>query len=723
VKFRPSLLLAPIFFVAVLSTLHVGCGDTPTEPTDGGAPSPDAPAPVSEFGLDTRPDNVTCVAPERPAINSGVELTGGFDPGVFVLPVQLESAPGDKDTVYVAQLPGKIRKAKLGGPAADFLVFPAGKVNQTNEGGLLGFAFDPKWPATPDFYVSYTNFGGGPANMHSIISRMKSRDGGATIDPASEEVLLDLEQPYTNHNGGGIHFGPDGNLYIGFGDGGSGGDPQGFGQNLNSLLGKMLRIDVRKTQGALKYAIPQDNPFATGGGRAEIYAVGMRNPWRWSFDIPTGTMWVADVGQGAFEEVDVIKRGGNYGWRIREGANCFPVNAACVTKGLVDPIIDYPRADGGSITGGYVYRGTAIPALVGKFIFGDYESGNIWSLEENGAARATKTLLATVPAKTLAAFGQDGAGNLYAMNLMQLLSQTGCTDPANIKAPAPGLIAYSPIAGFWSDGATKDRYMALPNGKTIAIDAAGDFVFPEGTVLVKHFDIGGKRIETRLYIRHSDGVWAGYSYEWNDAQTDATLVVGGKQKPLASGQNWIYPSSGRCQSCHTQAAGFSLGLEVAQLAGTHLYPQTGRVANQLTTLRKIGVFTEAAAADATRYAALVNPFGDGTTVARARSYLHTNCSSCHRPQGGGRGKLDFRVTTPLAATNSCNVNAEFDDFGTANAKILTPKAPADSVMYKRMTATDVKRMPQIGSNVIDAQGAALIEKWIAETAACDAPAP
>jgi uncharacterized repeat protein (TIGR03806 family) len=719
---------------------HAACSDDPSgEPNGADASADGRPPPTpSPYGLDVRPANPTCKAPERPNLDTGVQLTEVFASGVFSQPIEMTMAPGDAETFYIVERPGRVRKAKRGQAPTDFFAFPTGTVNTAGEGGFLGFAFHPEWATKKEAYVSYTNFGGGPANMHSIIARVRSNDGGATLDPSTLQTLIDLEQPYTNHDGGGIHFGPDGLLYIGFGDGGSGGDPLNAGQTTTTLLGKFLRIDVNRTQGALPYGIPSDNPFSGGGGRAEIYALGLRNPWRWSFDKVSGTLWAADVGQGKFEEVDVIKLGGNYGWKVREGKHCYPNDDdRCSKVGMIDPVVEYGRSDGASITGGYVYRGTALPALVGKFIFGDFVTGNIWSVEDDGVNPADKKLLAKAPGSTLAAFGQDAAGEVYALNIAngrvsQLtpaaavppsnfpdkLSKTGCVNPSNPKEPASGLIPYDPIAELWSDGAEKHRYMALPDGKTISVKPDGDFEFPRGTVLVKDFDVGGKRVETRLLILHEDGVWAGYSYEWNDAQTDATLLPSDKRRELSGGAVWQYPSRSQCNSCHTEAAGFALGTELLQLNADAVYGATNRLSNQLRTLEHIQVFSAPLGKDPSELPKMSDPFGGDSPELRARSYLHANCSNCHRPGSAGRGDLDLRFTTSFVDTKTCGQKAVTDDLGIPDGKVVEPGKANDSVLLRRMRTLDARRMPPLSSLVVDTRGTQVIEQWINGLASC-----
>jgi glucose/arabinose dehydrogenase len=248
---------------------------------------------------------------------------------------------------------------------------------------------------------------------------MVSPPGANAADSSSERQLLVLNQPFDNHNGGQLAFGPDdGDLYFALGDGGSGGDPQGNGQNIGVLLGKILRIDVTSTPPSgrqRQYAIPLDNPFARGGGAPELFAYGLRNPWRFSFDAPKHRLFAGDVGQGNWEEVDLITSGQNYGWNLMEGNHCYPPPVAtCNIPGLVPPISEYDHSSSGgtSVIGGFVYRGAAIPALVGTYVFGDLSSGNVWGLKEDASGTWLRTLLLTHN-RTVSSFGRDPAGELY----------------------------------------------------------------------------------------------------------------------------------------------------------------------------------------------------------------------------------------------------------------------------------------------------------------------
>ncbi|HEY0943460.1 MAG TPA: PQQ-dependent sugar dehydrogenase [Steroidobacter sp.] len=663
----------------------------------------------------------------------------------FDSPLALLQAPGDSARWFVVQQDGAVQQFTGTNPAsASLFIDITSRVRSGGEMGLLGMAFHPNFPTDSRVFLSYTT---GNSPLVSRISSFRSNDGGATLDPTSETILMTIDQPETNHNGGHIAFGPDGYLYIGMGDGGGGGDAhgdRGNGQRLTTLLGKLLRIDV---DGAAPYTIPPSNPFVANAvcppaGRSsgecpEIYAYGFRNPWRWNFDRSNGDLWLADVGQGDWEEVNQVTIGGNYGWRCREGAHDYNAGTpGCSTATLTDPVTEYNHSLGNSITGGYVYRGSQSTALLGRYLFGDFGSGRIWAwIAENGAANREPTQLLDTELN-IASFGQGNDGELYVLNYggtlhrinfeasgvvntaPRLLSDTGCVSSSDPKQPAAGFIPYAINAPFWSDGADKDRWMALPNGQNITVQASGDWNFPNGTVLMKNFRIGTRLIETRLFMRHPDGVWGGFSYEWNAEQTQATLLEGGAMRDLGEGRTWIFPSEGQCLECHTEAAGRALGLETAQLNRTFAYPQTNRTANELTTLNHIGMLTPAIA-DAAAQPALPDPAGSAPIADRARAYLHTNCAQCHRPGGPTPSNMDLRYPTSLMGTNACDVLPASGDLGLgANARLIAPGDSANSLLVYRMNRRDASGMPPLGSTTVDATGVSLLAQWIDGLAAC-----
>lgn len=618
------------------------------------------------------------------------------------------------------------------------------RVRAGGEMGLLGMAFHPNFPADNRVFLSYTT---GTAPLVSRISSFRSNDAGATLEPASESILLTVNQPETNHNGGHIAFGPDGFLYIGIGDGGGGGDnhgDRGNGQRLTTMLGKLLRIDI---DGAAPYAVPPTNPFAANAvcpaaGRSssecpEIYAYGVRNPWRWNFDRENGDLWLADVGQGRWEEVNRVTLGGNYGWRCREGAHDFnPSTPGCSSGASIDPITEYDHTLGNSITGGYVYRGAQTTGLRGRYLFADFVSGRIWAWIPQSAAQPREPTQLLDTNLNISSFGQGNDGELYVVHYggtlhkisfegstsvgtaPRLLSETGCFSATDTKQAASGLIPYSVNAPFWSDGADKERWMALPDGQNISIAEGGDWNFPNGTVLVKSFSIGPRLIETRLFMRHPDGAWGGFSYEWNASQTDATLLEGGATRDLGNGQSWIFPSESQCLDCHTDAAGRVLGLETAQLNRSFTYPQTGRTSNQLTTLNYLSMLSPPIT-DASTQPVLPEPFGTGPLAERARAYLHTNCSQCHRPGGPTPSSMDLLYSTDLRTTYACDVSPQSGDLGVGvDARLIAPGSPENSLIVNRMNRRDSAAMPPLGSHTVDAEGVALVSQWIDSLRSC-----
>jgi glucose/arabinose dehydrogenase len=330
-------------------------------------------------------------------------------------PADLQPSPDGTGRLFVLSQRGLVLIAQDGALAAEPFLDIRDRVGANgNEQGLLGLAFHPDFANNGTFFLNYTDLQG-----DTVISRfMVSPANGSQADPGSEQVLLQVDQPYANHNGGGMVFGPDGYLYISLGDGGSAGDPQGHGQNTNTLLGTILRIDIDQSgPDGSPYAIPDDNPFASGGGEPEIWAYGLRNPWRFSFDRTNGDLFIADVGQNAWEEVSYQPGGSagglNYGWNFREGANPFRGTPPAGAE-LVDPIYEYGHDQGCSITGGYVYRGSALPEFQGIYLFGDYCSGYIWGLlRDSGGNWQAQRLFET--GFNLSAFGLDEAGEIYSI--------------------------------------------------------------------------------------------------------------------------------------------------------------------------------------------------------------------------------------------------------------------------------------------------------------------
>jgi len=326
-------------------------------------------------------------------------------------PVHIAVAPDGSGRLHVVEQAGVVRIVERGQLRPEPFLDIRGQVESGGEKGLLSIAFHPRYRDNGIFFVDYT--ARDATGLHTRVSRWR-RATAERADPKSETVLLHIGQPYSNHNGGQLAFGPDGYLYVGMGDGGSANDPQGHGQNPGSLLGKLLRIDVDRAAGALPYAVPPDNPFVKKQGyRPEIWALGLRNPWRFSFDARSGALWLADVGQDRVEEIDVIRKGGNYGWNVMEGDICTPaVNPRCDPAGFEPPIFTYRHPQGFSVTGGFVYRGTAIPGLCGAYLYADYVSKRLWALRARDGRVVTQGELQRMP-HSVSSFGQDEDGELY----------------------------------------------------------------------------------------------------------------------------------------------------------------------------------------------------------------------------------------------------------------------------------------------------------------------
>ena len=699
----------------------------------GGGPAGPVDLPLAEFGLSTRAANPSCVAFARPPQSAPIRTEAALNGLRFDSPLFAAQAPHDSTRWYVVEKAGLIRTFRIGDTQATVFADLRDRVDASApESGLLGMAFHPDFGNNRQVFLSYTHRVNTSAfPFTSYVSRF-SADSDTSLNTGSEQPLITLDQPFENHNGGHVAFGPDGYLYIGFGDGGSGGDPGNRAQNTTVLFGKILRIDVNNGD---PYAIPPDNPFANDGGanRGEIFAWGLRNPWRFHFDRASNApaLWLGDVGQNAYEEINLVVRGGNYGWNVREGAHCYPSGTSCANT-FIDPVVEYAHAGGGrSVTGGFVYRGDAIPALRGVYLYADFITGEIFRIahDNNGAAVHTR-LLAT--AHSIASFAQDNAGELYVVDYAgggihriaaaappaadtfpRRLSQTGCMQAERPSEPRAGLIPYDVNVPFWSDGADKQRWLALPDNTRIHIATDGDWEFPIGTVLVKQFRRGDRLLETRLFMRHDDGDWGGYSYEWNADQSDAIFVEGGKTAVI-DGQPWTFPSSGQCLQCHTVAAGRALGPETAQMNRLFNYYSSGWRANQLRTYEHIGLFDGPVPGSPPALPAT----GDGQqpVATRARAYLHANCAHCHQPAGTGRGPADFRFST--VDPGICNVAPTAGDLGIANAMLLAPGEPARSIVWERLRRRDGAGMPPVASHSADPHGVELIAEWIAGKTSC-----
>ena len=720
-------------------------------------------------GLAARPENTTCIAPERPVFAGPLEWQHDRD-GRADFMMMTRQLPDDSWIEIYRDGQVYFVSAELQRQSAPLLTLP--DVVSTDELGLLGLAVHPNYPASPYFYFYYAALESD--SVYVRIDRYTATGSGASlaIDAGSRLEIFEFDrgQAYGIHAGGAIEFDPTATvptLYAAMGDGGQ----DDLVQDGSTYFGKLVRIFVDTA------------PYTP-----QVIGTGLRNPFRFSFDSLTGDLWIGDVGGSLWEEINFIAASDiptsdelalNFGWPILEGNACRsgsdPSNycgqSAPTVLPLIAPIHTYAHTENGgfgvSVIGGRVYRGDEIAGLSGTYIFGD-----IWA---NGGERSWRLLpnpdssdpndsfvRSVIPGNhEFIAFTEDNAGALYGITrlngdvvrlvassgdggtgdtLPSALSETGCFDQDGM--PASALVPYDLNAPLWSDGSSKLRWIALPNEASATIEDDGDLEFPNGTILAKEFSMDGVRVETRLFIRHPDGVWAGYSYAWIDeegnAESDGRLLPDEVITRNVPGTNktWTYPSRGQCTQCHTSAAGGSLGLEIGQLNRDFNY-SSGVTANQVHTLSSINMIT--GSLDSFTGRAIPAYDDESAPLAdRAWAYLHANCSSCHQPGASG---MQGRSSMPdlrydLFANRSdahplqtvfCDVPAGAGDLGLGpGALLVTPGNPGNwaeleeggSILFLRMAARPAVdgtsgAMPQIGSAVVDDEwGLPLVQEWI-----------
>lgn len=588
------------------------------------------------------------------------------------------------------------------------------------------------------------------------IYRFQAKGSPRVCDPMSRQLIL--EWVSAGHSGGDLLFGPDGYLYITSGDGTPGSDADETGQDLRDLRSGVLRIDVDHADPGKAYAVPKDNPFVqVAGARPEVFAFGLRNPWRMTLDPRSRTIWLGDVGQDAWEMIYVLRRGGNYGWSVFEGSHPFYPLRKLGPGPVLRPAVEHHHAEARSITGGVFYRGKNLADLADVYLYGDYATGRIWGLRHEDTKVTWQKALAQTRLQ-IVGFGLDHAGELlivdYLGGLYRLepandrsarpdwprkLSATGLFSSTTENRPHPGLIPYSVNAPLWSDGAAKERYIALPGQATMTFTEDGPWRFPEGTVLVKTFALereagnpaSRRRIETRL-LTFQQGDWQGYSYRWDENQADAELVTaGGSDRELtitdprapggARKQVWHYPSRTECMVCHVRS-GFVLGLNTLQMNKPHDYGTIRE--NQLVALTRLGVLrVEGAGLRApTTYKRLADPADASSERAtRARSYLHANCAHCHVDEGGGNSAINLHFVTLPEKMRLLDAKPLHEPFGLADPRLVAPGAPERSVLVHRVAMTERGRMPPLASAVVDDAAVQLLRDWIREMKPTPAP--
>ena len=617
---------------------------------------------------------------------------------------------------------------------------------------VYGLVFHPEFAKNRQCYLCYTLQGDGRLMEGTRVSRFAVTDTDPPhIVPESEEIVIKF--PGGGHNGGDLHLGPDGMLYVSTGDSAGPNPPDRWntGQDISDLLSSILRVDVDHKDDGKNYAIPKDNPFvSTPGARGEVWAYGLRNPWRMSFDRQTGDLFVGDVGWDLWEMIHRVERGGNYGWSAMEGSQPVKPEKVGPTP-ILPPLIELPHTMACSITGGLVYRGQRLPELRGAYLFGDWETRRLWGARFEDGRKKEMPELAR-PSVRFVAFSENHANEIYFLdeeggtlhtlekndantqnkNFPVSLSQTGLFSSVKDHQPAKGVRPFEINSPQWQDGATAERWIGLPETAAATLHATGKpipgFVswhnfrmhFPQDTVLTRTLSWAGRRMETQLL--HYDGLdWRPYTYAWREDQSDADLVAAdGAEQEVKVGEQrrtWQFQSRSQCLSCHNNQSQYALAFEAAQLN------RTADGKNQLISLTEEGFVQRAdkngkplPPFDATSAAAeskLAAPNDETQSIeARARGYLHANCGHCHSEHGGGAVALRFGFPTPVAEMKAVDVPPARGEFALPAARIIKPGDPYSSTLYFRMAKFGRDRMPHIGSEIPDEAGLDVIAKWI-----------
>ena len=693
------------------------------------------------FGLTQRASLDSLGLPINGAQLGNYQLVNAYPNLVFQEALLVDDVPGENRMIVVEQS-GKIKVFNDDPTVVNdsvILDYSDQIATSSGEQGLLGLAFDPDFAQNRFVYIYHTQAG----SNRSIVTRLPWDRETDTLNRSMAKIILQVDQPFENHNAGMLAFGADKFLYIALGDGGDGGDPFNHAQNKNTLLGSLLRIDVHPTDDSVAYLVPVSNPFVgQAGARDEIYANGLRNPWRFSFDRETGDIWLGDVGQQMFEEINKIKAGGNYGWRVFEGSTQKKLegNELPLTS-FTPPIYEYGRDEGIAVIGGYVYRG-AINSLRGRYLFSDFANGEIRALTLDGDTVTSVDVIGSVESPT--SFGENREGEVlvvsryggifrFAENTstnsstiefpMQLSETRVFSDLASLTATS-GLIEYEPSHPFWSDGTNKRRWVGLPDDVKIDF-TADDWTFPPGTVSVKHFEMfmientpsSVRRLETRVMYNTAQG-WQGYSYRWNAEQTEATRLSERQTEQLTITRNdgtviqqrYDYPGRTDCLTCHVQASTYLLGLETAQLNTNFDYPAA--VDNQLRSFNNIGLFNDDIGSF-DQYAVLPAIDDESASIEeRARAYLDVNCSTCHQPGGTAPTGIDFRVEVANVELNAIDVLPQAGTFDLSDLRIIAAGSKERSVLWHRMQMLAEGRMPPLSTHVVDNAGVQLIGRWI-----------
>jgi len=619
-------------------------------------------------------------------------------------------------------------------------------------GLAIGFALHPDYQRNGYIYFGLNGPSGRGKKTTQVVRYTVNRQAPHGIDPQSKRLII--EWASNGHDGGDLAFGNDGFLYVSSGDGSSGSDANMTGQTIDDLLAAVLRIDVDHPDAGRNYGVPKDNPFVDRkGARPELWAYGLRNPWRLSYDRESGQLWVGQNGQDLWEQVYLIKKGGNYGWSITEGSHIFVATRPAGPDPILPPTAEHSHSEARSLTGGRVYRGTRLPELVGAYLYGDWSTGKVWGIKHDGTKAIWHRELVDTPFN-ITGFGTDHAGELYVIDQVTgfyrlepttetdrpkqpfptKLSETGLFKSVASYKPHPAAIKFDVCTPQWADGATMERFVALPGLEKIVqkpqLNAGGSWSLPNGSVLVQTLSLdvveavgkpARKRVETRLLVRQQ-GEWTGYSYRWNAEQTEGELVRGSGDSqvfevpdPAEPGGrrelDWRFPSRTECMVCHSRALGFNAAFNPLELDRDHNYG--GITDNQLRTLEHIGVFEGKLPPRPAKRPRLVNPYeAKAPLEARVKSYLHVNCSTCHVSEGGGNARMELGLATPIGSMRLIGEIPEHDRFDIADPRLAAPGSPERSVLYQRISRRGTGQMPPLASTQVDSTAVKLIADWI-----------
>ena len=639
-------------------------------------------------------------------------------------PLAMAPVPGFPGHYVIVQQLGQFWALTPEGKRNSFLKVQARAMNAL---------FHPDFPATPCVFLRYSSQG-----INRVIRYSVSSTPPFVADSAS--ALPILEWKSVGHRGGDLAFGPDGCLYIASGDGEKWGDPHNTAQDTSTLKASILRIDLRSPQPGKTYRIPPDNPFVgIKGVRPEIWAYGVRNPWRFTFRPGTNELWAGDNGDETWEMVLKIERGNNHGWSAYEGSHVFRTTNTLKgpTQVHTPPVVEHNHQEMRSIIGGRWYRGEAFPELRDHYVYGGHVTGRLWAFRMESDSPTTAREIGDVGGQ-IVSFAEDPDGELLivAMNrglfrlrranpapttpIPALLSETGLFANTAKHEAAPGLLPYSVNLPVHWDGATSQRYLAVPKGETIRIRHAhrrkelmpptrsrvglDRWLLPPGSVVMQTLSLGERRVETQISLNDRE-VWRFLSYRWRADQSDADLVPASGAEFAIGNQRWRIPSRAECAVCHTHVSGFVPGLNLAQVNRD----------NQVARFVEAG-FLPKGYRPPPASLVMARPDDESQSLEdRARSYLHVNCAHCHRETGiGGRAQFQLLAWMPNADTGVIDTKplVGMPDADPTHTRIVAPGAPEHSELLQRMAIEGPGRMPLIGSQRVDPAGVELIRRWI-----------